>query len=129
MPTPRRLAIIASAIRTTQNELLEFMESKHPEHMLTCRAVGGFFKGKTDAEVYHYIETKVFPSAIQIKNKDLKFFSENKYKIFEGLKQAYIDEYANLVLNSSKEDQESYWSFFQRLIEIYEVSLKSKKNS
>lgn len=127
MPTPKKLRILSAAIRTTQNELLDFMEGRHPEHRMTIGAVRGFFRGKSDAEIYHYIETKVFPSAPQIKKRDLTFFSVNKYQIFDGLKVEYIDIYANLVLESPKEDLENYWQFFEKLVGIYELSIRTKK--
>lgn len=116
-------------MRTTQNELLDFMEKQHPEHGMMIGAVRGFFKGKTDPEIYHYIETKVFPSEVQIKNRDLNFFSKNKYEIFEGLPVKYIDLYADLVLTSPKTDLDVYWQFFEKLIGIYELSIRSKKKA
>ena len=127
MPTAKKLKIVAAAMRKTQKELLAFMEKQHPEHGMMIGAVRGFFKGKTDAEIYHYIETKVFPSEVQIKTHDLNFFSKNKYHIFEGLPIKYIDIYDELVLTSPKEDLVIYWEFFEKLVGIYELSIRSKK--
>lgn len=128
MPTKKSLAILSSAIRTTQEELMDFLKSKHPGEVLTIEAVRGFMKGKEDVQIFAYVRDSIFPYSLQIKNRNLDFFKESKNVVFKGLPQKYIDHYADLILSCNKDDIEQIFTYFQKLVEIYEVSLARKKN-
>jgi hypothetical protein len=128
MPTPKKLALMAGKIRETQEELMDFLLGKHPSEVMTIEAVRGFFRGKTDIQVFSYAKKVIFPHCIQIRTHNLDFFNENKNLIFKGLPQGYIDRYAGLIVGSPEDDILSIWKFFEMIISIYELSLKKKKN-
>jgi len=127
MPSKRVISILAVQIRQTQEELMDFMKQQHPEEIFVIEGVRGFFRGKSDVAVFNYIKTALFPHSVHIKASNLVFFKDNKQTIFEGLPQAYIDSYTDLVMNSPPEDLQTIWKFFQTLVGIYELSLKNKK--
>lgn len=128
MPSKKKLVILATEIRKTQEELMDFLLEKHPSEFMVIEGARGFFKGKTDVEVYKYIQDSVFPHSVNIKAHNLDFFKERKNDLFKGLPHRYIDTYADLIINSPNEDIERIWSYFEVLVQIFEVSLKSKKN-
>lgn len=127
MPSSRKLGIAATEIRKTQEELMDFLLNRHPSEILVIEAVRGFFRGKTDAEVYKYIRDSVFPHHSKIKSRDLDFFRTNKYDLFKGLPVKYIDVYANLILSSPSADIDQIWEYFVVLVQIFELTIRSKK--
>ena len=128
MPTLKKLTLMAREIRKTQEELMDFLLGKHPSEILIIEAVRGFFQGKTDVQVFSYAKKVIFPHCIQIRTHNLDFFNENKNLIFKGLPQGYIDRYADLITGSPDDDIQTIWKFFEMIINIYELSLKKKKN-
>lgn len=129
MPSKRQIGILAAEIRRTQEELMDFLKSKHPSEIMVIEGVRGFFQAKDDIQVFHYIQNIIFPHTIQIKTRDLEFFKGNREQVFQGLPKKYIDRYADLILGSPEEDLAQIWAYFQALIDIYELSLKKKKNN
>ncbi len=128
MPSRKKLTLMAEKIRETQEELMDFLLSKHPSEVMVIEGVRGFFKGKTDVQVFSYARDVIFPHCLQIRTHNLSFFNENKNLIFNGLPQRYINTYADLIIKSPAEDIQAIWKFFEMIISIYELSLKRKKN-
>jgi hypothetical protein len=128
MPTARTLALVVEKIRKTQEELLDYLLGLYPEEIIMISGVRGFFKGKDDAQIYLYIKTNIFPHKSQIMKKDLNFFKENKMVVFKGLPENYINIYADMIINTPEDSIDTIWNFFSVLVQIYELSIKHKKN-
>ena len=57
---------------------MDFLLGKHPSEVMTIEAVRGFFRGKTDIQVFSYAKKVIFPHCIQIRTHNVAFFNENK---------------------------------------------------
>lgn len=129
MPSKKSIALVAEVIKQIQLELCDYFQEKHPEEIIVMTVVRPFIQATTVNGTIAYVRDKVYPHHIQIKTKNLEFFSKNKDAVFQGLPPNYIAAYAALILGESEDFQESLWNFFGKIIEAYEKLIAKKKNA
>jgi hypothetical protein len=74
-----------------------------------------------------YATEYVLPHQAAIKNKELSFFDEEKYNIFQGIKKKYIDDLADLIKTRiTDHNRNTIWKYLETLCEIADMYNKVK---
>jgi len=114
----RRLPV---TLKTTILDLISELRNyifDSPEEKGDLFLVEFLFKKLSPEKIMQHIITHVLPWKKQIKNRDEKFFLENR-KIFQGIPEDRIAHYGRVIVNEErilKEDRESVWEYFDVII-------------
>jgi len=87
-----------------------------------------FFRRMHPERVIDHVSAFALPHKLQIKNRDINFFLENR-KIFSGLPEDRIDYYSNMIAVGTKlseEDRQTIWDYFDLFITLAESYRKVK---
>jgi hypothetical protein len=121
-----------------KNTIKEFIEDLRTSiftgavEQVALAFVDTYFSQISSEEAMGHLISHVLPHKVQIQNRNVQFFLDEKASIFKGLPEEKIDHFAKLVTTPAKyggmddENKEVIWRYFDTFIEIAEIYKKKR---